>query len=98
LHIIKILRKPEVKVSNFLLYNLYKVYLLTLILENDIVPQKNDFFNLQTQKQPRNYTITNINHKDIINNKILSFIIDNNLSFNILNSESFQDLIRFFKP
>jgi hypothetical protein len=87
--IIKILRKPEVKVSNFLLYNLYKVYLLTLILENNIVPQKNDFFNLQTRKQPRNYTITDINHEDIINNKILSFIINNNLSFNILNSESF---------
>ncbi|KAI0535399.1 hypothetical protein GGR58DRAFT_515379 [Xylaria digitata] len=36
--------------------------------------------------------------KNIINNKILSFIINNNLSLNIINSESFQDLIHFFKP
>ncbi|KAI3316498.1 hypothetical protein HD806DRAFT_527839 [Xylariaceae sp. AK1471] len=36
--------------------------------------------------------------KKVINNKVLNFIIDNNLSFSILDSKSFKDLFNFLKP
>ena len=62
------------------------------------LPSQRKFFNLQTRKRPQNATLQDANIKNIINNKLLSFIINNNLSFNILSSESFQDLIYYLKP
>jgi hypothetical protein len=76
------------------MFNIY----INLFIESDLQPQPTDFFNTQTRKRARNTTITDITIEDIIYNKILNFIISNNLSFNILDSESFQDLIGFFKP
>ncbi|KAI3328097.1 hypothetical protein HD806DRAFT_519932 [Xylariaceae sp. AK1471] len=60
-----------------------------LTKKNNTLKQPTDFFNLKTKKRPRNNTNLNINVKDIINN---------NLSFNMLNSKSFKDLFNFLKP
>ncbi|KAI8622836.1 hypothetical protein F5Y19DRAFT_468980 [Xylariaceae sp. FL1651] len=43
----------------------------------------------------RNNTIDDFN-EDEAYNKILKFIIDNNISFNILDSDSFKDLLNYY--
>src|SRR6266566_4463937 len=67
----------------------------SLKLKTDI-PDKNTLFK---QFESRNRNRTNIlidfNESEAYN-KILNFIIQNNLSFNILNSNSFKDLLNYY--
>ena len=66
----------------------------TLTLRNSI-PTKTDFFNTKSRKRTRTNTIIEFN-EDEAYHKLLKFIIDNNLSFNILNSDSFKDLLNYY--
>ena len=57
------------------------------------------FFNqLKTCKRLRTSTISDFTsfNKDKALFKILNFIVDNNLSFNILNSDFFKDLLNYY--
>jgi hypothetical protein len=60
-----------------------------------------NFFNtnttttLENRKRIRNNTITEFDENEAYT-KILTFIIENNLSFNILESESFKDLLNYY--
>ncbi|KAK0625919.1 hypothetical protein B0T14DRAFT_508771, partial [Immersiella caudata] len=64
------------------------------------IPSKNDFFSTSlstadSRKRSRNNTITDFNdHKAY--DKILNFIIENNLSFNILESSTFKELLSYY--
>jgi len=71
------------------------------------LPLKTDFFNTTTtsDSRKRQRTSTIITNNTEFNNefneeeaydKILDFIISNNLSFNILNSESFNNLLTYY--
>ncbi len=54
----------------------------------------NLFFNLSNRKRARNNIIENFNeNKDY--NKILNFIIENNIFFNVLNSNLFKELLNY---
>src|SRR6187399_3574182 len=65
------------------------------------LPSTNDFFNISfttdtdSRKRARNNTLTDFNDNKAYN-KILNFIIENNLSFNILNSSTFKDLLSYY--
>jgi len=64
------------------------------------IPSKNDFFNISltttdSRKRARNDTITDFNDNEAYN-KILNFLIENNLSFNILESSTFKDLLSYY--
>ena len=65
------------------------------------LPSTNDFFNISfttdtdSRKRARNNTLTDFNDDEAYN-KILNFIIENNLSFNILNSSTFKDLLSYY--
>ncbi|KAK1825660.1 hypothetical protein QBC39DRAFT_270633, partial [Podospora conica] len=48
-------------------------------------------------KRIRTNTISDFN-KEVVLLKVLTFTVDNNISFRALDLESFQDLIRYFKP
>ena len=59
-----------------------------------------DFFNkslttTESRKRIRQNTITEFDENEAYT-KILTFLIDNNLSFNILNSDSFKDLLNYY--
>ena len=60
-----------------------------------------DFFNkknlttTESRKRIRQNTITEFDENEAYT-KILTFIVDNNLSFNILNSNSFKDLLNYY--
>ncbi|KAK1762479.1 hypothetical protein QBC33DRAFT_601630, partial [Phialemonium atrogriseum] len=56
---------------------------------------KKSLTTLESQKRIRQNTITKFDENKAYT-KVLSFIIDNNLSFNILNSESFKDLLNYY--
>jgi hypothetical protein len=70
-------------------------------------PFTNDFFNisssslntstntLESRKRIRQNTITEFNENDAYT-KILTFIVENNLLFNILNTELFKDLLSYY--
>ena len=53
---------------------------------------KSDFFN---RKRLRTATITDFDQNEAYN-KILNFIVSNNLSFNILESDLFKDLLNYY--
>ena len=53
---------------------------------------KSDFFN---RKRLRTATITDFDQNEAYN-RILNFIVSNNLSFNILDSNSFKDLLSYY--
>ncbi len=57
-----------------------------------------DFFDpRRSESRKRNRTNSEMDfQEDEAYKKILNFIIDNNLSFNILNSESFKDLLNYY--
>ena len=60
------------------------------------IPKKQEFFNqLESRKRNRTDTLIDFNESEAYN-KILNFIIQNNLSFNILNSNSFKDLLNYY--
>jgi hypothetical protein len=67
-----------------------------LIKKNNL-PSKTDFFNISTdsRKRIRADTIIDFNEENAYI-KILNFIVENNLSFNILNSDSFKDLLNYY--
>ena len=69
----------------------------TLIKKQNI-PEKIAFFNALTtniRKRARNNTITDFN-EEIAYIKILSFLIENDLSFNVLQLTSFKDLLSYY--
>src|SRR6266566_4468106 len=67
----------------------------SLKLKTDI-PDKNTLFKqLESRKRNRTNTLIDFNESEAYN-KILNFIIQNNLSFNILNSNSFKDLLNYY--
>ena len=67
----------------------------SLKLKTDI-PDKNTLFKqLESRNRNRTNTLINFNESEAYN-KILNFIIQNNLSFNILNSNSFKDLLNYY--
>jgi hypothetical protein len=92
--------------SNFVKHYRYKHPLIaynkesekTLKLKTQL-PSKTDFFTqpLDTRKRTRADTtlVEDFNEEDAYS-KILTFIIENNLSFNILNSNSFRDLLNYY--
>jgi hypothetical protein len=62
------------------------------------ISSKTDFFtnpNIDSRKRARNNTLTDFNDNEAYN-KILNFIIENNLSFNILESATFKDLLSYY--
>jgi hypothetical protein len=67
-------------------------------LSNTVNTIRPDFFNItspESRKRTRNNTITEFDENQAYT-KILTFIIENNLSFNILNSEYFKDLLSYY--
>ncbi len=73
-------------------YNVQTEAILTL--RNSILI-KIDFFNTESRKRTRTNTIIEFN-EDEVYHKLLKFIIDNNLSFNIFNSDLFKDLLNYY--
>lgn len=58
----------------------------------------NNIFELSARKRLRTNTNQEEFDENEFNNKLLNFIIENNLSFNMLNSESTQDLFKYLNP
>jgi len=54
-----------------------------------------EFFRPNLAKRTRSNTVTDFEEEEGLL-KVLTFVIDNNISFNALNSESFQDLIQYY--
>lgn len=73
----------------------YNVQTETTLTLRKSIPIKTDFFNTESRKRTRTNTIIEFN-EDEAYHKLLKFIIDNNLSFNILNSNSFKDLLNYY--
>ncbi|RKF84124.1 hypothetical protein GcM1_144006 [Golovinomyces cichoracearum] len=61
----------------------------------DILPNRSTFFN--SIKRARSSTLTDFTKEEAYN-KIITFLIHNNLSFNILNSSFFKDLLCYYNP
>ena len=68
-----------------------KTKLLKQNIPSTITSTTTDFF----RKRLRTNTMIEFN-EDEAYHKILTFIIENNLSFNILKSESFKDLLNYY--
>jgi hypothetical protein len=85
--IIKKQRKQGKEVYYINLYFILNIFKLILFIGQDItiIPSFLDFFNIKSRKQPQDDSF----NKDKALFKVLNFIIDNNLSFNILSSDSF---------
>ncbi|KAH8878501.1 hypothetical protein GQ53DRAFT_123307, partial [Thozetella sp. PMI_491] len=67
----------------------------TKLIKASLPPKKAFFNQSKAQKRIRSNTIQEFN-KDKALYKVLNFIVENNLSFNILNSASFHDLLNYY--
>jgi hypothetical protein len=95
--IIEILKIIKKEVSNLFIYlfiylfmYLFIYYLLIIEIELDLL----GVFNLNNNNRISNSNITFKEEEAL--NKILLFIIENNLSFRLLDSISFKDLLSYF--
>ena len=77
-------------------YYYYYYYYSNINLGTEITTHSSsNFFRLNLAKRSRNNTITDFNKEEGLL-KVLTFIIQNNILFNALNSNSFQDLIKYY--
>ena len=84
----------EVSYNKFHYYYCY--YYSNINLRTEVTTHlSSDFFWLNLAKRSRSNTITDFNEEEGLL-KVLTFIIKNNISFNALNSDSFQDLIKYY--
>ena len=69
------------------------ILIIYIISKVKINKEKLDFFNLNIKKKPKYKS--SFKEEDALN-KILYFLIENNLSFNALSSQSFQSLLSYY--
>lgn len=68
------------------------------VLLDTINDENKDSSNNENQNDEQKSEKINSKKKDLINQKLVAFIIKNNLSFNLVESEEFQDFIEAIRP
>lgn len=100
LHITKEANHIVKKVSITFFFFLH-LYINISFKESEITDSNTSIFDLQTRKRPRNNTIIDNKltfEEDEAYSRILNFLVDNNISFNVIGSKSFIDLLKYYNP
>jgi len=90
------IQRVQGKEVSYIKFHYYYYYYSNINLETEVTTHSSsDFFQPNLAKRSRSNIITDFNEEEGLL-KVLTFIIENNISFNTLNSNLFQDLIKYY--
>lgn len=90
-------KSEKIRKRSMLFYFYYNYYFTNNFIEADVIPLTNNaLFNLNEQnKRVKSSSLLNFNKEKALN-KILIFQIENNISFNAIASNSFNELLSYY--